>query len=304
MEQASDQKCLERVQAHAFDTLSSKPLSVLPDHATIQSAKSSLLTHLPDQGHGIEQMTDHLLKDVVPGLNGSSLSPHYYGFVTGGITPAARIGESLVSTYDQNVQVHLPDQTVATVLEDKALGLLMDLFHFDQSKWVGLFTTGATAGNIVGLALAREHVINHAIERVTGDTSKENTVGAYGVLRASRLAGIEDIVVLTTKQHSSLGKAASIVGLGRESIIDVGDGNEGLSFNFEKLELFMLERCTKNAFVIAVSCGEVNTGLFATNGLEAMQNLRILCDRYGAWLHVDAGKSRNNSMMFSKLIIA
>ena len=290
MDHANDGACLERVQAHTIDTLSHPSSKLLPDQAILNKSHSSLIKQLPVKGYNIEQTLDHLLQDIVPALNGNSLSPNYYGFVIGGITPAARIGENLVSLYDQNVHVHLPDQTLATAVEDKALRLLMDLFRFDQNEWTGLFTTGATAGNVVGLALAREHVINHAIEKVTGDASGVNTVGAYGLLRACRLAGVEDIVVLTTRPHSSLAKAASIVGLGRNSIIDVGDGNNGLSFDFEKLELLMIERCDTNAFILAVSCGEVNTGLFATNSLETMQNLRILCDRYGAWLHVDAGE--------------
>ena len=41
------------------------------------------------------------------------------------------------------------------------------------------------------------------------------------------------------------------------------------------------------ASIVAVSASEVNTGLFATEGLEEMQELRKLCDMYGAWIHVD-----------------
>ena len=290
MDHANDRECLDRVQTHTIDILSHPSSRILPDQATLTKSHSSLLTQLPAEGIRLQKTLDHLLQDIAPALNASSLSPNYYGFVTGGVTPAARIGEAIVSLYDQNVAVHLPNETIATAVEDRALKLLLDLFHFDQKQWSGIFTTGATAGNVVGLAMAREYVINSAIEKVTGDASGINTVGAHGLLRACRLAGVEDIVVLTTGPHSSLVKAASIVGLGRDSVMDVGDGNNGLSFNFEKLELLMIERFNKNAFILAVSCGEVNTGFFATNGFETIQNLRILCDRYGAWLHVDAGK--------------
>lgn len=296
METTDDRECLGRVQTHTIDTLSRPPSRLLPDQATLNKSHSSLLTELPVEGFHIRKTLNHLLLDIAPALNASSLSPNYYGFVTGGVTPAARIGETIVSLYDQSLAVHLPDETLATAVEDKALKLLMDLLRLDPNQWNGIFTTGATASNVLGLALAREYVINSAIEKLTGDASGINTVGAYGLLRACRLAGVEDIVVLTTRPHSSLAKAASTVGLGRDSVVDVGDGNNGLSFNFEKLELLMVERCNKNAFILAVSCGEVNTGLFATYGLETMQNLRILCDRYGAWLHVDAGNETDFTM--------
>ena len=42
----------------------------------------------------------------------------------------------------------------------------------------------------------------------------------------------------------------------------------------------------RTASIVAVSCSEVNTGLFATTGGE-MKSIRELCDEYGAWLHVD-----------------
>lgn len=52
----------------------------------------------------------------------------------------------------------------------------------------------------------------------------------------------------------------------------------------------MIEKYHDHALMVVVSCGEVNTGLFATNRLESMQNIRLLCDRYNAWLHVDGGR--------------
>jgi glutamate/tyrosine decarboxylase-like PLP-dependent enzyme len=42
-----------------------------------------------------------------------------------------------------------------------------------------------------------------------------------------------------------------------------------------------------------VSAGEVNTGKFATDGLYKMKRIRYLCDKYGAWLHVDGGMRSN-----------
>ena len=288
---------LEKIASHIYHTLHYRGCPLLPKQDVLRISESKLLDRLPEKGHGLYKTIDHLLGDIAPGLNGSSLHRNYYGFVTGGVTPAARIGESIVSLYDQNVAVHLPDQSLATTVEDTALKMLLDLFRLDRSQWSGQFTTGATASNVVSLALGREYVINRAVEKVTGDKNETNTVGASGLLRACRLAGIEDILVITTKPHSSLAKAASVLGLGRDSIVDIASGEDGLSFDLQQLELLMLERCSNSAIIVAVSCGEVNTGLFATKGLETMQNLRALCDRYGAWLHVDGGEIMSTTMM-------
>ena len=77
----------------------------------------SLYTSLADNSLALPDVTSHLLTAVAPYLNASSLSPHYYGFVTGGATPAALTADLLASIYDQNVQVHLPRETISTNVE-------------------------------------------------------------------------------------------------------------------------------------------------------------------------------------------
>jgi glutamate/tyrosine decarboxylase-like PLP-dependent enzyme len=44
---------------------------------------------------------------------------------------------------------------------------------------------------------------------------------------------------------------------------------------------------SRKASIIAVSCSEVNSGLFATF-THNMTRIRELADQYGAWIHVDA----------------
>jgi len=295
MEQLGDTACLERVHTHTIDVIENQSKSVLPNLAILSDARSTLLRELPDEGLGTETATEHLLKSIAPALNGASLSPNYYGFVTGGITPAARIAEGLVSLYDQSPQVHLPNQTVATNVEDKALRLLMELFYFDPSAWSGVFTTGATASNVLGLACGREHIINERLKSRLGGDSNE-TLGSLGLLRACSLAGMKDIHIYTTMAHSSLYKASSILGLGRSCIKDLRSSESGLNFDFDLLEEKLASGENNSASIVAISCAEVNTGLFATSGIQDLRRLRQLCDRYRAWIHVDGGKALRNCL--------
>lgn len=286
MENDKDNAYLERAHAHSLEILQKQSISVLPELSVLEGARSTLLRNIPEHGLGIEQTVNHLLHDVAPGFNSSSLSANYYGFVIGGVTPAARIADSLVSTYDQNPSVHLPDQTVASNVEDKALRLLMDLLRFDQKEWSGVFSTGATASNVLGLACGREYILNERIKSRLGPDSEES-VGSVGLLKACRVAGVEEIDILTTMAHSSLFKASSILGLGRACVHDVGTSKGYVTFNLQKLEQHLKSGHHNKASVVVVSCGEVNTGLFATHSLAEVQALRNLCDKYGAWLHVD-----------------
>lgn len=100
-----------------------------------------------------------------------------------------------------------------------------------------------------------------------------------------RIAGIESVQILTTVPHSSLRKAASILGIGRSSVRNVGLPNAPHRFDMQALRSALSK--PKVASIVAISCAEVNTGFFATSG-EDMQRIRNLCDRYGAWIHTDA----------------
>lgn len=261
----------------------SRPSKVLPAVPAIERARNSLVSQLPTHGKGYGETIKHLRDDIVPGLNASSRSPHYYGFVTGGITSVAHVADNIVTAYDQNVQVHLPNETIATDVEDRALALLCELLDLDVSVWTHrTFTTGATASNVLGLACGREFIIAEASAH---KTDVEISVGELGIVEAMRLARIDKIQILTTAPHSSLFKAASILGLGRASVVNVGRIDTPHRFDMARLKS-LLENSTA-ASIVAVSASEVNSGLFATAGLKEMQEIRKMCDMHGAWIHVD-----------------
>ncbi|KAI1428617.1 pyridoxal phosphate-dependent transferase [Xylaria sp. FL1777] len=279
---------IEQAQRRVRETAAVAPdehAPTLPSLDRLAHARASL----PDAtrtdyltGRGPEATFGHLMDDIVPGLNGQNRSGRYWGFVTGSVLPIAEVADNIVTAYDQNVQVHLPTQTIATEVEDAALKMLLRLLHLGEpEQWEGrTFTTGATGSNILGLACGREAVITSRLAEGSG------SVGEIGLLRACKQAGIEEIQILTSMGHSSLSKAASVVGLGRTSV-------KLLPFsNAEpwRLDIEAVERELKRenvASIIAISAGEVNTGRFATTGIEDMRRLRRLADQYRAWIHVD-----------------
>lgn len=258
----------------------------LPSASALQAGRDSLATGLQDVGRGKDDTVNHLLTDIVPALNNASLSSRYFGFVIGGVLPVAEAADNIVSALDQNVHVHLPDDTICTDVEDAALRLLIDLLGLGPADhWPSrVFTTGATGSNILGLTCGREAVVG---ARLAGTGV---TVARAGLLGACLAAGVKRIQVLTSGGHSSLVKAASIVGIGHDEVKELP-----LSVDEPwRLDLDAVERELKLsgegvASIISVSAGEVNTGRFATNALD-MPKLRSLADKYGAWIHVDGGK--------------
>ena len=262
---------------------SSSDGNVLPSAKAISTSLASLLPTLPEHGIGTERTNHHVKNDIVPGLNRSSQSPSYYGFVTGGATRAAAFADNIVTETDQNMGVHLPKETISTVVEDRALSMVCELIDLVPDDWPHrTFTTGATGSNVLGLACGREYVVTEAARRGGARAS----VGSDGVIRAMRAAGLEDIQILTTVPHSSLLKAASLVGLGRSSAVDVGLSKDAPhKFDLEKLEEYLAKSGV--ASIVCISCAEINTGHFATN-FKDMQKIRQLCNKHGAWVHIDA----------------
>ncbi|KAL3424544.1 pyridoxal-dependent decarboxylase [Phlyctema vagabunda] len=256
----------------------------LPALSAIEAAAQSLPSSLPNAGLGEEATATHLLQDITPAFSGIKTSSNYYGFVTGGVLPIAELADNIVTAYDQSTAVHLPDQSINTTIEDRALRMLIELVDLGPAEnWPGkIFTTGATASNILGLACGREFVINQRLEK----TGEMQGVGELGLLTACAKAGIKEFQILTSMGHSSLYKAASVVGIGRAAVKDVA-GRNPWEIDLQKLETGLKRISEGVVSIVAVSAGEVNTGRFATDGLETMQRIRELCDLYGAWLHVD-----------------
>lgn len=262
--------------------LDSTSNDALPTLASIQNAISRIPPSLPEKGLGNTATAAHLLSDLTPGFNGSKTSANYYGFVTGGVFPIAELADNVVTAFDQNTAVHLPEHGVGTFVEAKALGMLVELLNLGDG-WEGkTFTTGATGSNVLGLACGREAVL---AKRLNGAS-----IGELGIFTACMKAGVKEIQVLTTMGHSSLYKAASVVGLGRASVKDIPvDKDEPWRINLSALEDSLKQVEDGILSIVAISAGEVNTGMFAIDGILTMQKIRALCDDYGAWLHVDGG---------------
>ncbi|KAF3902545.1 hypothetical protein ABW21_db0205689 [Orbilia brochopaga] len=226
---------------------------------------------------GVTETINHLIEDILPGIFTQS-SPHFYGFVTGGVLPPALLADFLVSLLDLNVMVHLPNDSLHTTIEHHTLELLCDLFHFPRSFVPGsVITTGATASNILGLACAREWTMTR--------TEPNLSVARRGYLQAARRANlVEDgIGILCCSPHSSIKKAASIVGLGSDNVIDVSPSNRPWDFSIDALEA-VIDKPEGPRWIIVGQLGEVNSGQF----MGSLRKIREMCDKYGCWLHIDA----------------
>lgn len=218
---------------------------------------------LPDDGIGAEQTLNLFMQrygNDLPASNG----PRFWGFVTGGTTPAALMGDWLASTYDLNLSSTA--HSSAPNIEFEAIHFLRELLGLPPA-FQGNFVTGATLSNFAGLAMAREWVAIQSNKSIAQDG----------------LQAIAPITVLSGTAHSSIFKALAMLGLGRNSLrpLRILPGHrEAVDVSALAHEL---ERLAGEPCIVVANAGTVNTADF--DDLQAIADLKT---RHPFWLHVDA----------------
>ena len=120
----------------------------------------------------------------------------YYGYVTGGVEPAAAAAAILAGAWDQNVA--LPGMSpVASLLDEVAAEWIIDLLGLPPDA-VATFTSGATLANFTAIVAARDALLARAgwsVEErgLTGAPSIRVIAGAEvhaSALKSLRMAGL------------------------------------------------------------------------------------------------------------------
>lgn len=219
---------------------------------------------LPQQGLGASHTLQHF-NEQYRRLMVASAGPRYWGFVTGGTTPAALAGDWLASAFDQNTQSPKVGGAgdVSAVVEMAAIRLLLQLFHLPDN-YTGGFVTGATISNFTCLGVARQW----AGAQMNRDIAREGMTGG--------------ITVLGGTPHSSVIKSLSMLGFGSANIVKVNlpEGREAIDINHLTQ---LLEQYKGQPVIVNSSGGTVNTVDF-----DDLQQIAALKEKYTFWWHVDA----------------
>lgn len=261
-------KYTERLSEHYFKTQHEIPPG--------RFIKDIALNDLPQKGIGAKAALD-LFRNDFAHLVTNSAGPNYFGFVTGGSTPASVAGDWLVSTYDQNACGS--NDSIAPQIEKQTLHFLKQLFGIDE-EYFGTFVTGATMSNFVSLAIARQWVGEQHGRDLSND-------------------GIGDvsIKVVSATPHSSILKSLSMLGVGRNNVVKIDTLANREAIDIELLEEYL--RKNSQPVIIVANAGTVNTVDF--DDLDAIGKLK---SKYNFWLHVDAafGGFAGASPKFSHLL--
>src|SRR6266487_1835037 len=182
----------------------------------------------------------------------------YFGFVNGGMVPAALAANWLAGAWNQNAALRVMSP-VAAELEDVVLRWVCEALGLPQDCAGGLVTC-ATMANFTALATARYALLDRAGWNVVED-------GMFGA------PPIE--VVVGAEVHASILKALSLSGSGRKRLTAVEADSQG------RMRADKLPRLSDRT-IVCVQAGNVNTGAF-----DPADEICRAAKEQGAWVHVD-----------------
>lgn len=228
-----------------------------PDHV-----KAHFDRPLPLDPQPPEEVYEEFLENVLPYPVGN-IHPRFWGWLFGTGTVLGAFAELLAASMNTNSGDL--DHHSAIHVEKQVIEWCKEMLGFPASA-SGLLTGGCSAANLIGLAVARNAKAGFDVRR-------------EGMGRAPRrmtLYASEEI-------HSSMQKAAEILGLGGDALRRVPvDGDFRIDVGALEAAIARDRESGLLPFCVVGAAGTTNTG--ATDDLDALADV---CAREDLWLHVD-----------------
>ncbi len=215
---------------------------------------------VPHAPQGARTAYQDFLDLVLPYVTGNA-HPRFWGWVCGTGWGLPMLAEMLAAGVDSSVDGF---DDAGSHVEAQVIDWCKEMLGFPPDA-SGLLMSGGSEANLVGLAVARNsHADMH--------------------LKESGLAGARRLRVYgSAEMHSSIDKAAQILGLGTEGVCRVPvDSHYRVDCAAMDDAIEDDRRAGVEPMCIVGNAGTVNTG--ATDDLDALADLAA---RRGLWLHVD-----------------
>ncbi|MBL3655864.1 pyridoxal phosphate-dependent decarboxylase family protein [Fulvivirga sediminis] len=170
-----------------------------------------------------------------------------------------------------NTSMDTWDQSAGgTFIELKLIEWTLDKIGYPENA-DGVFTSGGTQSNMMGLLLARDHFIsnNYSIDPGMDGLPAEAT---------------KFRIFCSEVSHFSLKKNAALLGLGQNSVVSVAV-NDKYQMDTEALEEAIIKEKSLGNIPIAV-VGTAGTTDFGS--IDPLYAMAAVADQYKIWFHVDA----------------
>jgi aromatic-L-amino-acid decarboxylase len=209
-----------------------------------------------------DKVIEELVRDVEGGLLGSA-GARFFGWVIGGVLPAALAADWLTSAWQQNAALYATSPAAA-IVEETVGEWLKDIFGLPAHASFAL-VTGCQMAHVTCLAAARHALLSQRDWDIEGK-------GLYGAPPIR--------IVSSNLRHASFERAVRLLGLGHSNVVDLPVDNDGRLI--ARSLAAELAKAPDAPTIVFLQAGDINTGAY-----DEFETLVPIAKQYGAWVHVD-----------------
>jgi aromatic-L-amino-acid/L-tryptophan decarboxylase len=211
---------------------------------------------LPERGMGDQAFA--ALTDVI--VASRTQNGRFFGYVQGSGEPIAALGDLLASILNQNITAWRSSPAGVTI-ERTVVRWLSEAVGC--RGFIGTLTSGGSAANLMGLAMARE---------------KKTPANEHGLY--NRGAGV---IYASEQVHMAVPKAVAILGIGRENLRYVPcDDSYRMVPSLLEQAIREDEAQGREPIAVVASAGTVNTG-----SIDPLREIAAIARSHDLWMHVD-----------------
>ena len=236
--------------------------------ATPEQLVAALASSICSDGQDLKHILRHVGENI---LNNSVIVSHPSCLAHLHCPPLipALAAEVLISASNQSMDSW--DQSpAATVLEQQVVNWLCNLFGYDAAA-DGIFTSGGTQSNFMGLLLARDAF---ACEQLKWQVQQQGLPPESNRFR----------ILCSTVSHFTIRQAAALLGLGEQAVVMVEtDAHYRLCPVAVERQLAQLKQRQLIPIALVATVGTTDFG-----SIDPLPELAACAKQHGLWLHVDA----------------
>ena len=242
---------------------------------SIKELRSAIAFNPSKEGMGVQKSLDRMVELF---LNKSLKvhHPHSLAHLHCPTMVTSQIAEVLINATNQSMDSW--DQSPAgSLMEVQLIDWLRQKVGYGAGQ-AGVFTSGGTQSNLMGVLLARDACIAKNWKDENGNPWSVQRDG----VPADAMRNVK--VICSENAHFSVQKNMAMMGMGFQSVVTVPvDANARMDMDALEKTMAHLQSEGKIVACVVATAGTTDAG-----AIDPLKEVREITNKYGAWTHIDA----------------